>query len=93
MASIAIGDLTAGDNTKELSLNYREFLRIFLNINMLAGKEDTKLARIADCIQIDTDYDLLKGYTMLALEARVKSRTDFYEKAVGHGSWGMEPAG
>lgn len=88
-ASIAIGDLTAGDNTKELSLNYREFLRIFLNINMLAGKEDTKLARIADCIQIDTDYDLLKGYTMLALEARVKSRTTFMRKLsdMGAGGW------
>ena len=47
---------------------------------MLAGKEDTKLARIADCIQINTDYDLLKGYTMLALEARVKSRTTFMRK-------------
>lgn len=88
-ASIALEGVTAGDNTKELSLNYREFLRIFLNINMLAGKEDTKLARIADCIQINTDYDLLKGYTMLALEARVKSRTTFMRKLsdMGAGGW------
>ena len=56
---------------------------------MLAGKEDTKLARIADCIQINTDYDLLKGYTMLALEARVKSRTTFMRKLsdMGVGGW------
>lgn len=78
-----------GDNTEGLTLNYREYLRIFLNINMLAGKEDTKLARIADCIQINTDYDLLKGYTMLALEARVKSRTTFMRKLsdMGAGGW------
>ena len=78
-----------GDNTEGLTLNYREYLRIFLNINMLAGKEDTKLARVADCIQINTDYDLLKGYTMLALEARVKSRTTFMRKLsdMGAGGW------
>lgn len=77
-----------GDNTKELSLNYREFLRIFLNLNMLAGKEDMKLARMADCIQINTKFDLLKGYTMLAVEAKVKSRTTFMKKVSEMGNVG-----
>lgn len=87
-ASSAI-EAKPGDNTLELSLNYREFLRIFLNLNMLAGKEDAKLARIADCIQISTDFDLLKGYTMLAIQAKVKSRTTFMRKLsdMGMGSW------
>ena len=37
--------------------------------------------RIADCIQLNTETDLTKGYTMLAVSARVESRTTFLKKA------------
>lgn len=78
-----------GDNTKGLTLNYPEFLRIFLNINMLGGKEVKKLARIADCVRVNTDFDMIHGYTMLAVEAKVGVRTTFMKKIsdLGAGGW------
>jgi len=78
-----------GDNTKGTTLNYGEFLRIFLNVSLLAGKEEEILARMADCIQINTEFDLLTGYTMLAIEAKVKVRTTFMRTIsdLGSGGW------
>lgn len=77
------------DNTKGVTLDYSEYLRIFLNLNMLTGKEVQKLARIADCIRVNTDFDMLNGYTMLAVEAKVKVRTTFMRKIseLGSGGW------
>lgn len=66
------------DNTSGLTFNYEEYLRIFLNINMIAGKEDYVLKRIADCIQVNTsDFDLKKGYTMIGINASVSTNTTF----------------
>lgn len=78
-----------GDNTSGVTLDYSEFLRIFLNINMLAGKERSKLARIGDCIRVNTDFDMKNGYTMLAVEAKVKVKTTFMKKIsdLGSGKW------
>lgn len=79
-----------GDNTKgNIKLDYSEYLRIFLNINMLGDLETNKLARIADCIQLNSDSDLTKGYTMLEIEVKVKARTTFMKKIsdMGSGLW------
>lgn len=78
-----------GDNTRGMTLDYSEYLRIFLNVNMLAGLEVNKLARIADCIKVNTDYDMTNGYTMLAIEAKVGVRTTFMKKIsdMGYGEW------
>lgn len=83
------------DNTKGVTLNYREFLRIFLNINMLGGLEANKLARIGDCIQNNTEFNMINGYTMLAVEAKVKIRTTFMKKFsdLGSGSWNSPDGG
>ncbi len=82
-----------GDNTKNVTFDYSEYLRVFLNLSLLAGKEVGILARIADCIQVNrTDTDLLNGYTMIALEAKVSSRTTFMRKISdwgGSGAWGF----
>jgi len=58
-------------------------------VSLLAGKEEEILARMADCIQINTDFDLLTGYTMLAIEAKVKVRTTFMRTIsdLGSGGW------
>lgn len=79
----------AGDNRKGMTMNYSEYLRIFLNVNMLGSLEATKLARIADCIQLDAESDITKSYTMLAIEAKVKTRTTFMRKIsdMGSGGW------
>lgn len=78
-----------GDNTSGVTLDYSEYLRIFLNVNMLVGQEDKKLARIADCIRVNTDYNLVNGYTMLAIEAKVGVRTTFMKRIsdLGYGEW------
>lgn len=79
-----------GDNTKgSMTLDYSEFLRIFLNVNMLGDLETRKLARIADCIQLNTESDLTNAYTMLALHAKIRARTTFMKKIsdMGSGAW------
>lgn len=78
-----------GNNTDGVTLDYSEYLRIFLNLNMLVGNGERKLARIADCIRVNTDFDMKNGYTMLAVEAKVSVRTTFMKKIsdMGAGGW------
>lgn len=78
--------ITGGDNTMEANMDYSEFLRLFLNINMLSGNAEKKLARIGDCIAVNTGYDMSKGYTMLALETKVKIKTTFMRQISEMGS-------
>lgn len=82
-----------GDNTRGLTFDYSEYLRVFLNISLLAGNEVSILGRIADCIQVDEpEIDLRTGYTMLAVQAKVSSRTTFMRKISdfsADGSWGF----
>lgn len=82
-----------GDNTKGLTFDYSEYLRVFLNVSLLGGNETGILGRIADCIQVDEpDIDLRTSYTMLAVRAKVGSRTTFMRKIsdLGEGgSWGF----
>lgn len=85
--------LTGGNNTKGLTFDYAEYLRIFLNVSIAAEHEVDVLARIADCIQVnETDIDLRNSYTMLAVKAEVSTRTTFMRKISdwgGNGSWGF----
>ena len=86
-----------GDNTKGVTLDYSEYLRVFLNVSLLSGHEADILGRIADCIQVNLNnknagIDLLDSYTMLAVEAKVSTRTTFMRKIsdLGEGgSWGF----
>ena len=86
-----------GDNTKGITLDYSEYLRVFLNVSLLSGHETDILGRIADCIQVNlndknAEIDLLNSYTMLAVEAKVSTRTTFMRKIsdLGEGgSWGF----
>lgn len=81
------------DNRYGLTFDYSEYLRVFLNVSMLAGNETGILGRIADCIQVnEPDMDLQTGYTMIAVQAKVKSRTTFMRKIsdLGEGgAWGF----
>jgi hypothetical protein len=63
-------------------MNYKEYLTIFLMIHMVGTLETTALARMADCIQLNTkSLDITKAYTMIAVSANVKVRTTFLRKA------------
>lgn len=83
----------AGDNTKGVTFDYSEYLRVFLNVNMLAGNEVAILGRTLDCIQVnEPEINLLDSYTMLSVEAKVKVRTNFMRKISdwsGGGRWGF----
>lgn len=81
------------DNTKgKFTLSYAEYLRIFLNISMLAGNERSVLARTADCIQVNTggDIDITEMYTMLAIEASAANRTTFMRRIADWSGAGWE---
>ena len=82
--------LLRGDSTKGITLNYEEYMRIFLVLQMLVHGDKDILARIADCIQVNSDYDVLKGFTMVSINAKVKSRTSFMRQISdieGSGLW------
>lgn len=79
-----------GDSTKGITLNYEEYMRIFLVLQMLVHGDKDILVRIADCIQVNSDYDVIKGYTMVSIYANVKSRTSFMRQISdieGSGLW------
>lgn len=78
-----------GDNTSGVTLDYAEYLRIFLNLSILIGNEQQTLARIADCIQVNTDVPLSESFTMLSVNADIKARTTFMRKISDWGENGL----
>lgn len=83
-----------GNSTNNgLTLDYSEYLRVFLNISILTGNQAGILGRIADCIQANQPgANLLEGYTMIAIQAKVSSRTTFMRKISDwgeNGTWGF----
>lgn len=76
---------------KGVSLSYGEYLRIFMVLKMMVSGDSKTLARIGDCVQLASKFDLTKGYTMVAIDAKVKSRTTFMRKISemegGAGTW------
>lgn len=81
-----------GDNTEGVTLDYSEYLRIFMNVNMLMGQEVGILGRIADCIQVNQKgtCDIMDMYTMVAVEAKVKTKTTFMRKIADLSGAGWE---
>ena len=47
---------------------------------MMASGYQPALARIGDCIQVNTDYDITTMSTMVSIEATVTNRTTFMRK-------------
>lgn len=89
--TFATNGRSAGDNTAGVTFDYSEYLRVFLDMQILLRKENKMLGRIGDFIQVNTDTDITKNcYTMLSVQANVKVRTTFMRKAAdwSHGSWG-----
>lgn len=82
-----------GDNTKGVTFDYFEYLRVFLNVSIIGEHETDILGRTADCIQVNKpEINLLTSYTMLAVQAEVTTRTTFMRKIseLGEGgSWGF----
>lgn len=62
-------------------VGYKDYLSVFLLVKTFGKNEALTLARIADCIQLNVEKDIIEGYTMLAVGATVESRTTFMKKA------------
>lgn len=81
------------DSKRGLTFDYSDYLRVFLNLSMLGGEGEGILGRVADCIQVNQpDMNLLEGYTMLSVQAKVSSRTTFMRKIADWGegvTWGF----
>ena len=81
--SSAAGGLGIADNTRgTFTLDYSEYLRLFLNTSIMIAGYEPALARIGDCIQVNTgnDIDITQMSTMLSVEATVTNRTTFMRK-------------
>lgn len=64
-----------------VKLNYKDYLSVFLLVRTFGSAEKKTLARIADCIQLNTKMNIIDGYTMLAVSAEVEAKTTFLKKA------------
>lgn len=76
------GGINPDNTVASFTFSYAEYLRLFVTTSMLGRGNEPALARIADCIQINTgnDTDITKRYTMLAVKAKVSNRTTFMRK-------------
>ena len=79
LGPLSLAEYADNDNTKGFTFDYSEYLRIFVMIQTLVAK-DYMLARIADCIQINTNNDLTKQSSMIGISADVKLKTMFMQK-------------
>lgn len=86
-----VGGLNPDNTRGTFTLDYSEYLRIFINTKM-AVNETGVLARIGDCVQVNTgsDIDITKMYTMLSIEASVSNRTTFMRKIADWSGAGWE---
>ncbi len=70
-----------GDTDKGIKLNYKEYLKLLLIVSLFNEQQKcTFLARTGDCIQLNIGAELSEKYTMLTLQADVKSTTTFLPK-------------
>lgn len=79
-----IRDLTQGESVavwrgkEDITLSYLEYMKLFILIKSIGAQGEQKLlARTGDCIQLNYGKKLSGKYTMLTLQADVKSTTTF----------------
>lgn len=79
-----IRDLTQGESVAvwrgkdNITLSYLEYMKLFILIKSIGKQGEQKLlARTGDCIQLNCGSKLSDKYTMLTLQADVKSTTTF----------------
>ncbi len=92
-AHFSLNTLTDNQKHDPLGMSYRDYLTVFLLIQAAVGEQGI-LARIADCIQLDTEMDITQGYTMISVQGDVSARTTFMSRVASlpdgsHGA-GME---
>ncbi len=93
-----IGKVT-GTNTNfspimtNVTLNYKEYLKVFIFSGMLGGKKETYLIRMMDLIKLnislsmDDEFELKDSYTMLKINSIVGVKTTFMRQRVFGNPW------
>ncbi len=82
MAQLLLGEaVPVVPDTENIKLTYKEYLKLYVLCAVLSdsGEKDIVM-RVADCIQLNTKSKLSEKYTMVSLNASVKSSTTFLPK-------------
>ena len=82
MAQLLSGEVVpVVPDTENIKLTYKEYLKLYVLCAVLSdsGEKDIVM-RVADCIQLNTKSKLSEKYTMVSLNASVKSSTTFLPK-------------
>lgn len=80
---------TSPSSAVRLTLNYKEYLKIFILLNMI-GNENKMLNRCAKLIQINVSeknpsFNISKAYTMAQINSTVTIRTTFFDIPISTG--------
>jgi hypothetical protein len=102
VSKITVGQVTAtkpkfkaGISTN-LTLNYKEYIKVFLFAGMLAGKENVYISRMCDLIKLNLtcsenapmkNFVLKNSYTMIKIDSKASVRTTFMTDKFFKNSW------
>lgn len=99
---VTIGDIAINDTsfkpsiTTNLTINYKEYIKIFLFSGMLAGKDNIYISRMCDLIKLNLvcatnapmpEFKLKNSYTMISINTRTSVRTTFMRHKLFANPW------
>lgn len=102
VSKITVGQVTASKpNFKagirtNFTLNYKEYIKVFLFAGMLAGKENVYVSRMCDLIKLNLscsenapmkNFSLKDSYTMIKIDSKVSVRTTFMTNKFFKNHW------
>ena len=82
--------------TTNLTMNYKEYIKVFLFSGMLAGKDNIYISRMCDLIKLNLvcstnapmpDFTLKNSYTMLKIDTQTSVRTTFMRHKLFTNPW------
>jgi len=99
---VTVGDIATNNTsfrtgiTTNLTISYKEYIKIFLFSGMLAGKDNIYISRMCDLIKLNlvcstsapmSDFTLKNSYTMLKIDTQASVRTTFMRHKLFTNPW------
>lgn len=99
---VTVGDIATNNTsfrtgiTTNLTISYKEYIKIFLFSGMLAGKDNIYISRMCDLIKLNlvcstsapmSDFTLKNSYTMLKIDTQASVRTTFMKHKLFTNPW------
>ncbi len=99
---LTVGDIAINDTsfkpsiTTNLTISYKEYIKIFLFSGMLAGKDNIYISRMCDLIKLNLvcatnapmqEFNLKNSYTMVSINTRTSVRTTFMRHKLFANPW------